>query len=283
MKSLEARISREIHRFDIISLLFLLFGMGYSQEQIFFVSQYDLSSQPSLLRKIEFRDGPQRQVTVFVNIGLMSVQTPLPSYFFRQLDQGLIDVDTFSEFAAFFDQLLLREFVLAVYPEINPKVFPDWELAKRRFAGNLNLRSCTTLHWLFSLVFPELCVQVEKALLSRSMETRDIVLGKSLLDGNSIFGKRTSTPVQGLRVALISDGEKTSTGVPWPREIRDRMESMIFPLLKSVGIDLEVFLIIRLQTSWAKLNVESFLGYDRIKGGSEQQRRIPIYLGYLVE
>jgi hypothetical protein len=257
--------------------------MGYSQEQIFFVSQYDLSSQPSLLRKIEFRDRPQRQVTISLNVGLMCVQTPLPSYFFHQMDQGMIDSNTFSEFAAFFDQLLLREFVLAIYPEINSKILPDWELAKRQFAASLNLRSCATLHWLFSLVFPELGVRVEKALLSRSIETRDIVLGKSLLDGNSIFGKRTSTPVQGLRVALISDGEKTSTGVPWPREIRDRMESMIFPLLKSVGIDLEVFLIIRLQTSWAKLNVDSFLGYDRIKGGSEQQRRIPIYLGYLVE
>ena len=283
MNSLEAKISKEIHRFDLISLLYLLFKLGYSQEQIFFVSHYDLSSQPSLLRQIEFHDQPQRQVTVFINLGLMSVQTPLPSYFFRQLDQGVIDSDTFSEFVAFFDQLLLREFVFAVYPEINQKIFPDWELAKRHFIAHMNLRSCSTLHWLFSVVFPELGVQVEKALFSRSMETRDIILGRSHLDGNSVFGKRTSTPVQGLRVQLISDDEKTSLGVPWPREIRDRMEAMIFPLLKSVGIDIEIFLIIRLQTSWAKLDTESFLGYDRIKGGSEQQRRIPIYLGYLVE
>lgn len=283
MNSLEAKISREIHRFDLISLIFLLYKLGYSQDQIFFVSHYDISSQPSLMRKIQFHESPQRQVTVFVNVGLMSVQTPVPSYFFRQLDRGLVDADTFGEFVAFFDQLLLREFVLAIYPEINPKLFQDWELAKRHFVGNLNLRSCSTLHWLFGVVFPELEVQVEKALLGRSMETRDIVLGLSRLDGNCVFGKRTSTPVQGLRVALIADDEKTSLEVPWPREIHDRMEAMIFPLLKSVGMDLEVFLIIRLQTSWARLDVESFLGYDRIKGGSEQQRRIPIYLGYLVE
>jgi hypothetical protein len=82
---------------------------------------------------------------------------------------------------------------------------------------------------------------------------------------------------------LTSEDERTGMGVPWPREIRGRMESMVFPLLKSVGIDLEVFLVIRSQTSWARLHAESFLGYDRIKGGAEQQRRVPIYRGHLVE
>ncbi len=283
MNSLKTRISKEIHRFDIVSLLYILYKMGYSQEQIFFVSQYDLSSQSSLLRNIEFRDKPQPRVIVFVNIGLLSVQTPLPSYFFHKLDQGFMDADAFGQFLAFFDQRLLREYILAIYPEINPDIIPDWELAKKRFVGMLNLRSCATLHWLFTTVFPELCVQVEKGILSRSVTTRDIVLGKSLLDGNSIFGNKVSTPVHGLRVALTSNEERTCTGVPWPREIGERMESMIFPLLKSVGIDLEVFLIIRSQKSWAKLNIESYLGYDRIKGGKAQQRRIPIFSGYLVE
>lgn len=283
MKSLKARISKEIHQFDIVSLLYILHEMGYRQEQIFFVSQYDLSSQPSLLRKIEFRDKPQPRVVVFVNIGLLSVQTPLPSYFFHKLDQGFMDVEAFGQFLAFFDQRLLREFILAIYPEINPDVFPDWELAKKRFVGMLNLRSSATLHWLFTTVFPELSVQVEKGILSRSVTTRDIVLGKSLLDGNSIFGNKVSTPVHGLIVVLTSNEERTCTGVPWPREISERMEQMIFPLLKSVGIDLEVFLIIRSQKSWAKLNTESYLGYDRIKGGRAQQRRIPIFSGYLVE
>ncbi|MEN6486523.1 MAG: type VI secretion system baseplate subunit TssG [Syntrophobacteraceae bacterium] len=283
MKSLKQKIEKEIRRFDFISLLRILFKMGYTQDQISFRSYHNLGSQPSLLEEIEFRDGPHPQVVVYVNLGLMSVQTPLPSYFFHELDQGAIDPESFGDFLAFFDRRLLEDFVLAVYPEINPEVYPDWELAKKQYAGMLNLRSCSTLHWLFSHVFPELAVHVEKAVLGRKMETNDIVLGKSSLNGDSVFGKRTNAPVHGLRIALTCAEEQTGTGVPWPREVRNRMESMIFPLLKTVGIDMEVFLIISSQKSWAKLQPESFLGYDRIKGGNVQERRIPIYLGHIVE
>ncbi|MCE5335218.1 MAG: hypothetical protein LLG06_11605 [Desulfobacteraceae bacterium] len=284
MTRLQERISKEIYRFDIISLLLLLFRMGYRQEQISFFSHFSLSSQTSLLEKIEFLEGgPQPKVNVYVNLGLLSAQTPLPSYFFHKLDRNSINAEAFADFLAFFDRNLLGKFVLSVYPEVNPDTFPDWEVAKRQFAGMLNLRSCTTLHWLFEIVFPELGVSVEKAVLSRSLETRDIVLGKSVLDGNCVFGKRTRVPVHGVRIALASEDEKTCTGVPWPREIRERLEAMVFPLLRSVGLDLEIFLIILSQVSWARLHGESFLGYDRIKGGGLQQRRIPIYLGYLVE
>lgn len=283
MVSLKERITREIYRFDIISLLFLLYRMGYPREQIFFRSYHSQSSQPTLLEKIEFHDDPQPQVVIYVNLGLMSAQSPLPSYFFQKLDQGYIDSEAFADFLAFFDRRLVGKFILSVYPEVNPEVFPNWSLAKRQYAGMLNLRSSTTLHWLFGIVFPDLCVQVDKAVLNRTLETSDIVLGSTFLDGNSVFGKKTAIPVQGQRVNLTSASEQTSTGTPWPREIRERMESMIFPLLKSVGIDLEVFLIIRTEKSWAKLHSESFLGYDRIKGGKAQPRRIPIFRGYLVE
>jgi len=57
----------------------------------------------------------------------------------------------------------------------------------------------------------------------------------------------------------------------------------IFPLLKSVGIDLEIALVILLQRSWARLHDESYLGYDRIQGGKAEFRRIRIFQGYLFE
>ncbi len=283
MMALKGRISKQIHRFDFISLLRLLHTMGYRQDQIVFRSCQRLSSQPCLLESIKFRDTPEPKVIVTVNLGLLSAQTPLPTYFLKQMDQGFIDPDSFADFLSFFDRHLLQRFILSLYPEINPELFPDWTLARRQFAGMLNLRSCTILHWLFSVVFPELAVSVEKAVLSRSLETKDIVLGRSCLDGRSVFGKRAHQPVHGLRVVLTSEDERTGMGVPWPREIRGRMEAIVFPLLKSVGIDLEVFLVIRSQTSWARLHAESFLGYDRIKGGARQQRRVPIYRGHLVE
>ena len=283
MTSLKRKISDEIHRFDFISIILLLQMMGYHQDQIFFRSDYSLCSQPSLLADIEFRDVPAAQVIIHVNLGLLSVQSTIPSYFFKKLDQGVIDSEAFTDFLAFFDQHLLRKYVLSLYPEINPEVFPDWKLAKSQFAGMLKLRSCSTLHWLFSLIFPELGVRAEKALLSRKLEGDGVVLGKASLDGSCVFSKRAGAPVHGLRVTLTSDEERTNMDVPWPREISERMESMIFPLLRRVGIDLEVFLIIRSRTSWARLHPESYLGYDMLKGGKVQLRRVPVYSGCLVE
>ena len=105
MRLLKNRTSKEIHRFDFVSLLRLLHTMGYRADQVFFRSTHNLSSQPSLLEAIEFRDGPSPRVIVSVNLGLLSAQTPLPSYFFKRVDQGFVDIDALVDFMAFFDQI----------------------------------------------------------------------------------------------------------------------------------------------------------------------------------
>jgi hypothetical protein len=46
-------------------------------------------------------------------------------------------------------------------------------------------------------------------------------------------------------------------------------------------MDLEIVLVIRAQKTWAKLDSESYLGYDKIRGGEEDYRRITIFSGRL--
>lgn len=284
MDSLKEKITREIHQFDILPLLTLLAWMGYQPDQMEVFGHLQLCSQPSLIQEIEFIDsGPVPRVRIFVNFGLLSIQTPLPSYFLRQTEDLDLNVDKLREFVGFFDYQIMKQFIRGIYPEINPDVFPSWPNAKKLFIRALNLRACSTLHWLFSLVFPELLVQVEKAILSRSLKFDQIELGKSTLDGTALFGNRTSVPVHGRRVTLISEEEQTNRNIPWPKEIRKRIESLIFPMLRTVGIDLEIILIVKLQRSWARLQPRSFLGYDAMKGDRPQPRRIPIYLGYLAD
>lgn len=281
MATTEALLRRAIHRFDIYSLLALLKFMGYRMDQVRFGSHHAISSQPCLLQDIEFRKDPVPQVTIFVNLGLLSVQSPLPSYFSKRLERGDADTSLFLSFIGFFDHQLLNGYFANIYPETNTVLFPDWEKAKRRYLLMLSLRSSGSLEWLLRLAVPELGVRVEKAAMKRSLHSEHIRLGKSALGGDAVFGQRSSVPVYGLRVTFFSDEDYTGSGEPWPREVRKRLDRLVFPVLRMVGTDLEIFLVIRAGKSWARLHRGSYLGYDIMRSGKEQYRRVPIFSGYL--
>ena len=145
----------------------------------------------------------------------------------------------------------------------------------------LNLRSSITLHWLFQLVFPELGIEVEKVILKRSLKAQGIEFGQSALGNDAIFGKRAYVDVYGRKVTLISSFEATDFGISWPNEIKKRLDDIILPLLRSIEIDIEIVLIIKSQKRWAKLQTETYLGYDKIKGGEDSFRKIRIFQGRL--
>ena len=281
MTAPERKIASRIHDFDIISLLELLEYLGYHPEEIYFRSHLSTSSQPSLIHGIEFRDEPTRSVLIIVNLGLLSAQSPLPSYFLKKLDAGYINAQAFVDFIGYFDHFLIKNYLLSIYPEMNKRFFPDRQVTKSRFLELLDLRSCSTLHWLFELVFPELGVCVEKIALGRQLRSAPIRLGETILGTDAIFGAKASSPVQGRRVTLFSEFESTDRGEPWPREIEQRLTDPVFPILRSIGMDLEIVLVIRAQKTWAKLHSESYLGYDKIRGGEEDYRRITIFTGKL--
>ncbi len=280
---LEKRVAKEVRRFSIDALIEQIVRLGYRPEDIRFRSVHSYVSQASLVRKITFQRMPRKRVTIYVNFGLLSAQSPLPSYFFKHLDTGILDNESFEDFLAYFDHQIIKNYLLGLYPELNTRLFQDWEHTKRHFLSLIDIRAPSTLKWLFDLVFPELGIEVEKAVLGRGLTNEPIVLGQTKIGSDAVFGRRTKVPVNGIRATLTSDTENYRDGTPWPEEINERLERDVYPHLRSVGMDIEVLLVIRAQKSFAKLHVESYLGYDKIRGGKENYRRIKIFSGHLQE
>jgi hypothetical protein len=282
MRRIEKRIAARAREFDLQSLIRLLQHHGWSLDEIQFSSHFSATSQASLIHEIEFTSEPSRAARIVLNMGILSAQSPLPSYFIKKMDTSELDTFNFVEFLGYFDHAILSDYLRNLYPETNGHLFTDWELTKRRYLHFLNLKSCSTLHWLLSTVFPELGVVAEKATLPRSVKTTPIQLGRASLGSDAVFGKKTSVPVHGRRITFFSESEIADNGQPWLKEIRSRLEEIVFPIIGDVGIDLEVFLVVKAQSTFAKLHQESYLGYDKVRGGAEQFRRIKIFSGHVV-
>ena len=281
IEDLERKISNKIHEFDLISLLKLLIHHEYLLEEIHFRSHMSTCSQSGLIQGIEFLYQPERQVVITINMGLLSAQSALPSYFQKNVDTKDIDSISFGDFIGYFDHFLIRDYIFNIYPEKNIKYFSDWEITKRQYLQIMDLKSSSTLFWVFQLVFPELKIQVEKMVMERGLKALALIMGKTILGSDAVFGKKTDATVYGMHITLISDEEFTDNGIPWPKEIKNRLDDQVFPILRSAEADVEIILVIRSQKRWMKLESESYLGYDKMKGGKAQARRIRIFRGQL--
>lgn len=278
--SFELQVRKRIREFDPFSLILLLKYHGYGLEQLQFRSHPSICSQETLFEAIEFKKEPLPHVLVSINMGLLAAQTCLPSYLLKQMEQAPVEA---LRFIQFFDHPLLGNFFKSLYPERDTRIFPDLAVQRRNQLLLLGLRAPCTLHLLLRLIFPELEVRVEKAVLPRALHTSSFILGRGALASGHVLGSTFVASVQGLRARLFSDTESAANGTPWAREVVRRLEERLFPLLKAEGVDLEIFLILRGQQSWAQLNQNSYLGYDSFKGGRAQARRLLIFSGSVVE
>ena len=281
MTAPETLIVRNIGRFDPISLLILLAHLGYRMEQIFFCSHFSACSQSRLIESIEFHRSPRKKVVITLNLGLLSGQSLLPSYLFKQVHDNTIEERRFSEFFGYFDDRLLRRFLLAIYPECDETLVPNWETRKSIALQTLKLDSVVSLHWLTQLVFPELQVRVEKITLERDIDLGAPILGKSLLGYQTVLGKIKKLPVPGKRITLITDEADFQEGQPWPREIDSRLQKLMIPALQNVELDVEIWLIIRTQSGWLSLKQNSYLGYESVHSDTPQFQKIRIFSGLL--
>jgi len=281
IEDLERKISKKIHEFDLISLLKLLIHHEYLLEEIHFRSHMSTCSQSGLIQGIEFLYQPDRQVVITINMGLLSAQSALPSYFQKNVDTKDIDRISFGDFIGYFDHFLIRNYIFNIYPEKNIKYFSDWEITKRQYLQIMDLKSSSTLFWIFQLVFPELKIQAKKMVMERGLKASALIMGKTILGSDAVFGKKTEATVYGMHITLFSDEEFTDNGIPWPKEINSRLDDQVFPILRSAEVDVEIILVIQSQKRWMKLESESYLGYDKMKGGKAQARRIRIFRGQL--
>ena len=279
---IERRIADRIRDFDVLSLLRLLYALGWQPHEIQLRSHHSTASQVSLLESIEFATDPVRAVYLTLNLGLLSAQSPLPSYFLKKIDTGEVDSSSFVDFLRYFDHVMLRNYVAFIHAETNTQLFPNWDRTRRRYLHFLNLKSCATLHWLFQQVFPELHVVAEKVSVPRGVKMIPLRLGEVALGSDAVFGKKSTVQVVGRRITLFSEDELTESGQPWPAEVTRRLQATILPILSAVGVDLEIFLVVKAQKAFAKLQSESYLGYDKIRGGDLPQRRIKVFSGHVV-
>lgn len=282
MTALEMQIVQNSWRFEPYSLLILLTYLGYEMKEILFRSHLSAYSQSSLVESIEFCDSPKKAI-ITLNMGLLGGQSVLPSYLFKQVDNESISEELFAEFFGYFDDRLLRRFLLAIYPELDQSLIQNWEEKKRAALYTLKLDSIATLHWLLQLVFPELQVRVEKATLKRNVILNSPILGKFHLGHQTVFGKKKELPLPGKRITLITEEGNFTNGKPWADEINQRLQTLVFPILRSVGVCLEIWLLIRSQGTALSLKHNSYLGYENIHSDNLQFRRIRIFSGYLCD
>ena len=281
MNALEARIVKTVWRFDPVSLLILLGHMGYRMDDMLFRSHFSNCSQSRLIEAIEFRRSPDKKVILTLNLGLLAAQSLLPSYFFKHVQANSIEEQRFADFFGYFDDRILRRFLLSIYPELDDSIEPDWESRKRIALQTLKLDSVVSLHWLLQQVFPELQVRVEKTRLQRSIDLGAPILGKSRLGYQTVLGKIKKMPVPGKRITLICDDDHYRKDRPWPHEIEARLQRLLFPVLQDLDLDIEIWLTIRSQGTALNLKQSSYLGYENLLSDQLQMRNIRIFSGHV--
>jgi predicted component of type VI protein secretion system len=251
-------------------------------DDIMFCSHFSSSSQSRLIESVKFQESP-RKVLITLNLGLLGAQSLLPNYLFKQVDDNTIEDQRFSKFFGFFDDRLLRRFLLAIYPEYDESIVPNWETRKKASLQTLKLDSVANLHWLAQLIFPELQIRVEKLTLQRHIDLGAPILGKTQLGYQAVLGKIKKVPVLGKRITLISDEDNFKNNQPWPDEVKQRLQKLMLPTLQGIDLDLEIWLMIRSQSTSLSLKANSYLGYENIEGDAAQIRQIRIFSGRLYD
>jgi len=283
MIALEKKINERLHHFDILSLLRLLIDMGYRPDEIRFKGLNSICSQSRLIEGVRFYDDPVESVEITLCIGLLGAQSPLPAYFRRKMESEISSSNAFVDFIGYFDHLLIRDYICNIYPEINRFFLSPQELTMQNYLHILDLRSSSVLHILFSRVFPEAGIELEKVLLNRGIKADPVRLGESRLGGDCVFGRKTAIPVFGRRIVLHCEDEMTDTQVPWPEEIRNRLKRLLFPLLAPLGMEMEIDLVLRSRKRWVRLHPDTYIGYDTIKSNNPGHRRVSIFKGQVKE
>ncbi|HEY8212245.1 MAG TPA: hypothetical protein VIG99_32405 [Myxococcaceae bacterium] len=275
--ALERRIRERIRSFDVPALLDLLAASGYASAEIEYRSHRTTLHQSHLVHDIQFIHGPRERIVITVNVGLLSAQSPLPSYLMRTMDH--LDHDRLERFIGYFDHLLLAGCFAGLYPERSPAHLPGWQDAAMDRLRLLRPTCPSTLHWLFCRAFPEAELSVRREVRRQRVRARGMRLGSSTLGEGDSMGGFASIPSSAVEVKIHLDGPISSSGVPWAVEARHRLESDLMPLLSETALLLTVILVLRERESFLRVEDDSFLAYDPLHGAPVQAQRVLLYSG----
>jgi hypothetical protein len=264
---IEAMIVQEARRFDLAALIDLLHSLGYDEDAIELRSHQTTLQQSAVVDAVRFDIAPIRRVVITVNLGWLAPQSALPNYFRKAL-QGEYEEDAAS-FLNFFSHHLLRASSASAFPERDAATLSDWGRSRSQLRSLLGPRSLSTLHWVFSLCFPEMEVSVKRTILQRTLRTRGMVIGEWLIGDGATCGGLAQVPVAAIAVTLLCDEPHSGTAKPWAIEAKDRLTDDVFPALAVAGLFLHVVLVLRDQSSFMVLQPAQYLGYEPLKGPPE--------------
>lgn len=296
---LKSRIARNAHFFDLKALIDLLVHIGISPENIIFRGYMGNESQPCLIKSIRYQGGKEvcpwpgkphyvgmnayqgweQEVILTLYFGLAGASSPLPSYFFQMAQQDLIDEEHFAQLLQFLDQVLIRAWVMALYPECfrtKIGVRDDRGLWLRKIH---RLGTVASLHWLFHVMVPELQIRSGRTEFVEKNAVSQAQLGKSALGYQMILGHYFSLMAFVHKFTYISDSEFYNHQTPWHLVLQERLFSTIFPLISPLNLNIEVWLVIRESSNWLKLENSAYLGYERMRGEENKFKTILIYSG----
>lgn len=278
MTPLQENISQNINCFDVCSLIELLYEMGYQKQDIYFESHVDCSSRSSLCEKIIFSNNHPK-VTLILNIGLLAGNSPLPNFFRKKMDTGVIDSTLFTNYLHFFDHHLISNLLAMSMPDINDVFFSNWQDTKGHYLKLLDLNSTSTLWHLFQSCFPELKIKVLKSPKVYKKNSSSITLGKTRLGKESFLGKKIIQTTPSFKIMLIGEETNTDLMVLWPIAIKERLKKMIYPILQRVHIHFRIIFIQQDKIAYASLEKSTQLGYCML-GKGDNPLKILLFSGY---
>jgi hypothetical protein len=178
---------------------------------------------------------PRRGVTVYLNVGLFSAVSPLPSYFHHLLAEPHVG-ERLTTVLRVLDHGLLRAHAAA--ERLVPLRSSDWE---RNLTDALVTGSPLYVEGLFRRVFPELRVRVAWRKVRRTLRIDRLALGSATL-GKCAFDGYGVFPRQGLEVTLtVPRGEPELVSGPapgdggafaqrtWAQEAKRRLDAYVLP------------------------------------------------------
>ena len=240
---LEESINHELAEFDPVALLRLLHFEGVDLNQIHFSSFNSLSSQSKLIELIKI-DWPK--VSISINLGFLSATGILPSHMREFIDRLDVDQDYMATFLGFYYHLLILNYLLQAYPEINSLYFPDWAATKVSYVHLQNMRSTSTLHWLFQVVFPELEVSIESGDTVKREIRSQFFLGKSTLNMNPPIG---GIALNKNKIVIIHLRNRETVLAFWQKTLENaltytqkKLNTLILPWLRGTGLDIDIYL-----------------------------------------
>lgn len=279
MISFQNIVKKKIHQFDIISLLKTLSDLGYKSENIFFKANTSFSSHASICEDIIFSSESYPQVTIIINLGLLSNNSSLPTLFWKKMDEGSIQAGVFLKYFSFFDHYMIRNFLSMGMAEENGYFFSNWKETLSQYLHLLALNSSSTLEHLFQLCFPEFQVRVFKHPRVVSFQTSSIVLGVTLLGKECYFEKNEKYTISTLKIVLTIDEVVFTSHRPWPVEIKRRIKEWLFPIIERVNVYISIIFVDKNGKNSIRLSPTSHLGYSSL-GESQDPLQLVLFRGY---